>query len=405
VPRSYQMELIQAPQRFKIAVWHRRSGKSKTVLNEQIRRALLKKGVYYYVLPTYRMVKTNIWDTLVSQHVPEEVILRKNSSDLTIYYKNGSIQRFVGCEDIDKHRGNNACDVVFDEYSEIAEEMWTAIMQPVLRENKGTATFIYTPKGKNHSWKLLQMAKEDPEEWFWSVKSVEDTDSIDEKEIEKIRRNTPLALFQQEYQCAFLEGASQFFRRIKDCLYNQSVPLPIDGYFQLGVDLAKYNDWTVITPFNLNTFTVYPQDRFNQVDWKTQESRIEAAARRFNNAKIYIDATGVGDPIVDALSHKNLDISDDTAIKFTEKTRWDLLKNLAILLENGKIKLPNDDGLVAELESFRYELNEANKVKLTVPKNMHDDRVMSLALAVFNVKEPMIEDDFEEFSLYTTKYN
>jgi phage FluMu gp28-like protein len=351
------------------------------------------------------MVKTNIWDTLVSQHVPEEVILRKNSSDLTIYYKNGSIQRFVGCEDIDKHRGNNACDVVFDEYSEIAEEMWTAIMQPVLRENKGTATFIYTPKGKNHSWKLLQMAKEDPEEWFWSVKSVEDTDSIDEKEIEKIRRNTPLALFQQEYQCAFLEGASQFFRRIKDCLYNQDVPLPIEGYFQLGVDLAKYNDWTVITPFNLNTFTVYPQDRFNQVDWKTQESRIEAAARRFNNAKIYIDATGVGDPIVDALSHKNLDISDDTAIKFTEKTRWDLLKNLAILLENGKIKLPNDDGLVAELESFRYELNEANKVKLTVPKNMHDDRVMSLALAVFNVKEPMVEDDFEEFSLYTTKYN
>lgn len=346
-----------------------------------------------------------IWDTLAVEHIPEEVILKKNNSDLTIFYKNGSIQRFVGCEDIDKHRGNNAYDVVFDEYSEMNEEVWTAIFQPVLRENKGTATFIYTPKGKNHSWKLLQMAKEDPEEWFWSVKSIEDTDSIPESEVAKIMRNTPLALFQQEYQCAFLEGASQFFRDVRSLTYDSRMPLPQDGFYQMGVDLAKYNDWTVITPFNINTFVAYPQDRFNQVDWKTQESRIEAAARRYNNAKVYIDATGVGDPIVDALQQKGLNISEDSAVKFTEKTRWDLLKNLAILMENKKIKIPDDDGLISELEAFRYELNENGKVKLTVPSGVHDDRVMSLALAVFNVKEPMMDTDDEEFGMYSSSYN
>lgn len=356
-------------------------------------------------MPTYKMVKQNIWDTLVMEHVPEEVILRKNNSDLTIYYKNGSIQRFVGCDDIDKHRGNNAFDVVFDEYSEMNEEVWTAVFQPVLRENGGTATFIFTPKGKNHSWKLLQIAKEDKEEWYWSVKSIDDTDSFSENEIEKIKRNTPLALFQQEYECAFLDGASQFFRDVKSLTYDMRMSLPQDGYFQMGVDLAKYNDWTVVTPFNLNTFVAYPQDRFNMVDWKTQEGRIEAAARRYNNAKIYIDATGVGDPVVDALQQKGLNISDDSAIKFTEKTRWDLLRNLSILMDNKKIKIPNDEGLISELESFRYELNDAGKVKLTVPSNMHDDRVMSLALAVFNVKEPMLEDDEVEFKLYSASYN
>ena len=354
-------------------------------------------------MPTYRAAKTIIWDTLLKDHLPEEVILRKNETDLTIYYKNGSIHRFVGCEDPDKHRGSNPCDVVFDEYSETSEEMWTAIMQPVLRENKGTATFIFTPKGKNHSWKLLQLAKEDSKEWFWSVKSCYDTETFTEEELGKIRKNTPLALFQQEYEVAFLEGAGQFFRNIKDITYDTRLPRPEEGQFNLGVDLAKYNDWTVLTPFNLNTFMVYPQDRFNMVDWTTQEARIEAIARRYN-ARVYIDSTGLGDPIVDTLKGKGLQISDETAIKFTEKTRWDLLNNLAILIENKKIKIPNDEGLIAELEAFRYEMGDTGKIKLTVPRGMHDDRVFSLALAVFRCTEPIPDDDGAEFGMYRGVY-
>ena len=157
-PRTYQLEFLKAPQRFKIAVFHRRAGKSKTALNDQVCKALTTKGIYYYLLPTYKQAKTVCWDSLVKQHIPSEVYIKRNDSELAIYYKNGSIQRFAGCEDIDKHRGINPIDVVFDEYSEMSEEMWTTIIQPILRENKGTASFIFTPKGKNHSWKLVEMA-------------------------------------------------------------------------------------------------------------------------------------------------------------------------------------------------------------------------------------------------------
>ena len=300
-PRSYQMKLLQMPQRFKIAVMHRRAGKSKTALNQQISRALSTKGIYYYFLPTYKQAKSVCWDYLVSEHIPKEVILKKNDSELAIYYRNGSIQRFAGCEDIDKHRGINPIDVVFDEYSEMSEEMWTAIIQPILRENKGTATFIFTPKGKNHSWKLIQMAKDNPSEWGITIQTVQDTGVFTNEELEEIRRNTPQALYEQEYMCSFVEGAGQFFKRIKSCLYDMNKQLPEWGDFQLGVDLAKYQDWTVLTPFNLNNFIVYPQERFNQVDWNLQKAKIEACARRFGNALIIPDSTGVGDPIVSDL--------------------------------------------------------------------------------------------------------
>lgn len=386
-PREYQLDFLKAPQRFKIIVMHRRAGKSKTALNDQVCKALTTKGIFYYFLPTYRQAKSVMFDSLVNEHIPPEVYLKKNDSELAIYYKNGSIQRFVGCEDIDKHRGINPIDVVFDEYSEMNEEIWTAIIQPILRENKGTATFVFTPKGKNHSWKLIQMAKDNPEEWYVNIKSVEDTNVFTPEELLEIQRNTPEALFAQEYKCEFVEGAGQFFRRIKDNTYPHTI-LSEQGDFQLGVDLAKYQDWTVLTPFNLNNFIVYPQERFNQVDWNLQKAKIEATARRFN-ASVCIDSTGLGDPIVDDLRLRGVNIPDEFAFKFNETSRTNLLNNLAILLEQNKIKIPDDEGLISELEAFRYELGDKGKVKITVPSGMTDDRVMSLALSVWGVREPI----------------
>lgn len=399
------MEFLRAPQRFKIAVLHRRAGKSKTALNQQVQRSQLKKGIYYYFLPTYRQAKSVAWDSLVKEHIPREIVDKINDSELAVYFKNGSILRFVGCEDIDKHRGTNPIDVVFDEYSEMKEEIWTAIIQPVLRENKGTATFIFTPKGKNHAWKLIQMARDNPDEWYVQIRGVSDTKVFDEDELAEIKRNTPQALFAQEYECEFVEGAGQFFRRITNNVYDKEKDLPEQGDFQLGVDLAKYQDWTVITPFNLNFFVAYPQERFNQVDWNLQKAKIEASARRYNDALIWPDSTGVGDPVVEDLKSRGLRIGGEEGkgFKFTEVSRQNLLNNLAILLEQDKIKIPDDEGLISELEAFRYTLSEQGKIKVTVPDGMHDDRVMSLALSVWGVREPIRNDVYLTSKIYENR--
>lgn len=383
-PRDYQLPFLKAKQRFKIAVMHRRAGKSKTALNQQISRALTTKGIYYYFLPTYRQAKAVCWDFLVKEHVPLEVVDKINDSELAIYYKNGSIQRFAGCEDVDKHRGINPIDVVFDEYSEISEKMWTAIIQPILRENKGTCTFIFTPKGMNHSWRLVQQAKESPDEWFVSINGVDTTNVFTESELEEIKKNTPQALYDQEYNCVFLEGAGQFFRRIMD---NRTVeldkPEPIHKY-QMGVDLAKYQDYTVITIIDLNTFKVHKQERFNQIDWNLQKAKIEATWLRYGKPLIYMDGTGIGDPLIDDLLQRGLNVF---SYKFTEQSRKDLLVNLQLKLEQNKIKIPDNEVLTSELQSFHYEMSDSGRTKIVVPEGLHDDCVFSLALAVFNLPE------------------
>jgi len=357
-------------------------------LNEQIKKAVTNPNIYYYFLPTYTSAKRVIWDGLVKKHVPLQLVKKMNESEgnLAIYWKNGSIQRFVGAENLDSHRGIDAIDVVFDEYSEMHEDIWTAIVQPVLRANKGTATFIFTPKGRNHSWKLIQQAKGNPE-WWSSIKTVEDTDVIDDAELEEAKKTTTEAFFQQEYYCEFLEGAGQFFNGLDKVLWDGNLVPNDDRYYQIGLDLGKMNDWTVLTPCDRHSFKIGKQDRFNQTDWVFQKQKIEAYTKKYKQHLLLMDNTGIGNPIYDDLHRK--DGINVHPFNFTVASREPLLKNLAIMIENKQVMIPNEPIFLDEMRSMQYEMLKSGKVRVQVPNGVHDDCIMSAALAVWELKHRM----------------
>jgi hypothetical protein len=55
--------------------------------------------------------------------------------------------------------------------------------------------FVYTPRGKNHGWKMKEVARKNPESWFLSEKTANDTYDNDgnrivtEEMIEQERRD------------------------------------------------------------------------------------------------------------------------------------------------------------------------------------------------------------------------
>lgn len=413
-PRDYQLPLLNAfDNGYKrlIHIWHRRCGKDLTDLNIMIGEMARVVGNYYYFLPTYSQAKKVIWEgktndgTPFLDFFPKQWILGKpNDNELKIKFKNGSLFQLIGTDNIDAVVGTNPIGCVFSEFPLQNVKAWQFI-RPILAFNGGWAIFNGTPRGKNHAWQTLQIAKDNPKTWFNQILTVEDTKIIPQVILDDERRQMPQSLFEQEYWCKFLEGASQFFKRIHQNVYPKDTILPDEGEFQLGVDLAKYNDWTVLTPFHLNHFIVYPQERFNQVDWNLQKAKIEAMARRRNNALIWPDSTGIGDPVVEDLKARGLNIGgeDGKGFKFSETSRMNLLNNLAILLEQDKIKIPDDEGLIAELESFQYSLGDGGKIKVRAPENLHDDRVMSLALSVWGVREPIRPDIYTQNRVYENR--
>ena len=274
-----------------------------------VRQAFERVGTYFYFLPSYTQAKKVVWDNIdntgfkMLDHIPKELIRGTNATELKIELINGSIIQLIAADEFKESGvGTNPIGVVFSEFSVTAPEAWQYV-SPILAANGGWAIFNFTPRGTNHAFKLLQQAKDNPK-WFWQVITVDDTDVFTKEALEDEKRVNPEAFFEQEYYCKFIEGAGSFFRRIKENT-REDTKDHTGHSFQVGVDLAKYQDWTVITPFCLNCFVVQPQDRFNQVDWNLQKSRIETAVAKHNHAKAIVDATGVGDPIAEDLARRH----------------------------------------------------------------------------------------------------
>lgn len=215
-----------------ILVWHRRAGKDLTSLALTVREMQHRVGYYVHVLPTLKQAKMILWDGKDDKGIPfmdrfpAPLVRNKNETELQVTLKpfagqpgygdpnaSGSIWQLRGADDPDSLRGPNYVGAVLAEFSEMDPIVWTAIIQPVLEQNGGWALFNFTPKGRNHSHKLYEMAKNDPR-WFAQLITIEDTkrDAQDEDgspvvpidRIEQLRKEgVPEEIIQQEYYCSF----------------------------------------------------------------------------------------------------------------------------------------------------------------------------------------------------------
>lgn len=102
-----------------------------------------------------------------------------------------------------------------------------------------------TPRGKNHGWDLAEIARKNPEDWFFEVLTVRDTGVLTSEQVESERRKgMPEDMIQQEFYCNFNRGqeGSYYGRQIEQLRKkNQitSVPfdtaVPVRTYWDLGI--------------------------------------------------------------------------------------------------------------------------------------------------------------------------
>lgn len=256
-PRSYQLELLKALDNgFKraLAVYHRRAGKDKTLFNVIIKKSLERKGVYYYLFPEFAQGRRVIWEGMDASgyrfldHIPKPLIKRMNSTDMKIELVNGSIIQIIGTDKFDKVRGSNPVGCVFSEFAFQNPVAWDVI-RPILAENGGWAVFNSSTNGKNHFYKMYQMALNDP---AWFVQNITVDDSRDaqgkryvpEEAVEAERRaGMPEEMIQQEFYNSFTANAQGYYYlseielaekegRITKVPYNPSYP--VDCYFDIG---------------------------------------------------------------------------------------------------------------------------------------------------------------------------
>jgi len=384
----HQTQVIYDTHRFKVLVWHRRARKTSTAITEIIRQALIRRGVYWHIFPTYSLAKESLWidPIMLFNFLPEQIILKRNEQELSVTLTNGSVIRLKGADDPDHLRGAGPVGVVFDEFQKQKLEAWQ-VVEPILRANNGWAWFIGTPAGKNHLFDFYNRGQhtEQFQEWAsWFLKA--STSGIISASNLEEARNTSISqeFYNQEYECAWLEGVGQVFRGVRDVATSKPQRPVQDKNYVMGLDLAKHQDYTVITVFDRQTNCQVYQDRFNKLDWPFQKMKVIETAKWYNNAVCVTDATGIGDPIVDDLARAGVAV---TPFKITEMSKKDLIEKLSIWIEQRRFKILPIEETIFELENFAYTIGPTGKIRYNAPSGLHDDIVISLALAVSELNE------------------
>lgn len=375
---------LKSNARIRIVPAGRRSGKSYGVSIAVITYALENpNSLIWWVAPIYAQA-IDIGYRTIRNLLDNEYISKTSEGGVNPHIElvNGSKIEFKSADRPDSMRGYSLDLLIVDEAGYIKDKVWSDVLRPTLADRNGKAIIIGTPKGKNWFFNLYMQGKNKENGIESFTFTTFSNRFIPREEVEIMIKSLPEMTIRQEIYAEFLEGMGAVFRHIRENIKGGFEEPTINKRYTMGVDLAKHEDFTVITILDNEGHLVF-FDRFNKIDWTFQKERIHQIYLKWRPNTVVIDSTGVGDPIFDDLVRAGMNV---VGYKFTNESKKDLVQNLSILLDKGEISYPNIDELINELESYGYEISESGIVKYGAPEGLHDDIVMSLALAAFYYK-------------------
>jgi hypothetical protein len=380
-----QRRIHRSKKRFRVVACGRRFGKTLLAVFELLEFALTHPNSNCaWVAPYFRQSKIVYrFIRKVFHKTGKHFIVYKSDTDLRFEFANGSVIQFFSAENYETMRGEPYDFVVIDEAADSLRDskLWTDAIRPALADRRGNALFIGTPKGRNLFFLLFSRGK-DPEYPDWESFHARTADNpyIARAEIEAARKELPEDTVRQEYDAEFLEESAGVFRRIAAILEGTLDPdyQPRYGHrYVVGWDPAKYSDYSVLFVFDLNTSSVVWFDRFNQFDYSYQVKRVAAVAKRFHNAFILMDSTGVGDVVLERLRehYNNCD-----GYLLTNPSKKMLIEALQLAIQDVAFKMPDIEVVMAELKQFERRMTPSRNVIYSAPDGAHDDCVIALAL-------------------------
>lgn len=388
-PHKNQKLILACNEREVIIAAGRRFGKSAICAYLALKILIQDNKKVWIVAPSYDLTN-KVFDYVVKWYLrfaPEQAVGISYRPTPKIKTPGGSILECKSTENPTGLLGEEVDLEIIDEASRISRHIYDTYLYPVTSSRKGRIFSISTPYGKDHFYEKWLMAKQNNAAFqFTSLDGV----SVDEEEWSLMQKRLPEQVFKQEYMALFLEDAASVFRNVLSLVDPTCLELPRkDRRYVMGVDLGKVNDFTVLTMVDTYSHKVVAWERFKELDYFFQEQRINNLANQYNKARVIMDVSQAGGPIVESLRRRGVNIDD---YKFTNKSKNELVEKLSLFIDNKGILVPDNAILLDELSAFSYQISDSRNIRYGAPEGLHDDAVISLALAVWGIQTPKKED-------------
>jgi len=367
----------QSEARFRLVMAGRQSGKTMTAVAEICVDAMAHPGHIDWWICNNLETKATAWKAIVD-FLPPAVVAKTNQVDRLIRLVNGS-EIYVKSAAGDKSLVSASLDfIVCDEAGTWKEDAWERGVSPmILARPHARVLFVSTPRSKNWFYRMwLKGRNNEPGYASFHWKS-EDSPFADLSYLAERRQNMRRDLYNEEFEADPLDTTGGMFRNVRACVVN--APAVADRFTCIGADLARKGDFSAAIPMDSQRRALFVER--SQEDWPVQKARLARLSFEMNFARLVVDSANVGDVIVQDLRAAGLAVEDVPTNSHVVKRN--IIDNLAVAFENGTIKIPGDEVLLDELESYTYERLPSGVYRYTAPEGQNDDTVIALALALW----------------------
>ncbi len=379
-PHKKQLEIhdaIDGPGKYYFVSIGRQFGKTMLGENQGLKWCLENGWKVAWISPTYKQCKKVFKEVVRALGKCPFYDKPPNHSELTITFNNGAILIFYSAEAYDSIRGETFDAAIGDEMAYWKPEAWDEVIKATLLVKGKKFLGLSTPKGKGQFYKLHKLAEHN-DNYHSFVGTSFDNPHIDPDEIEEARRNLPDHIFRQEYLAEFLEDGSGVFPNIKDC-----IKIATGRQYYAGVDLGRADDYTVLTIVDENDTEVY-SERWRHMEWSAITDEVAKVLNQYKPQTL-IESNGTQDAIYEIIRNK-VTYNKNSIQPFvtTSKSKPIIIEDLIVGFEEMGVGILGHEWQVAELEAFTYTYNVRTRaIKYEAPSGLHDDYVMSRAIASY----------------------
>jgi hypothetical protein len=311
--------------------------------------------------------------------------------------------RVLSSDSSGKHGRNPSC-VIWDElWNQPGYDLWEALTISPARANPFHFVITYSgyqARAGNLLWDLYSrgLARTDPRMYmFWKSGPEANLASwVTAKYLESQRLRLPDHIFRRLHynEWSIAEG-TKAFRIPAECwtgAFEDYVPTALNASmcYAVGVDLAKFRDWTVVCILrtDVDPPRVVHIEKLPHCDYVKQVDMIKATLSRFGNPRALVDATGTGTAVVEMMRAKGIEVEEFT---FTNASKMKVVADLGVAFEQKKILLPKTgrsleesraiQDLEVELFNFEPTVLKSGNIRYEAAGQYHDDMIMALCLA------------------------
>lgn len=341
--------------------------------------------------PTYDQCRI-AWDEALRA---ASSIVDANRTRMEMTFPGGGCIIFRSLDDPNNARGHTADAAIIDEVGFVKEPAWYDVVRPMLGTTLGPALLMGTPNGMNWFFREFGQAPlYDDSIAFQSPtlgveilngklarkKHPHENPGFSFSEAVRMYNSMPQQTFRQEFLAEFIEDSGGVFRGVTSVSVLEPQATAVPGHtYVMGVDWARHKDWTVISVFDSGEKEQVWLERLQDLDYFTQTTRLKSLIEIYDPFVVVCEENAMGGPLIEQLQDENYPVWPQNT---NVQTKRELIDDLALNIERGLIKLLNNQTQISELLAYEMNRTPHGFIKFGAPEGMHDDCVMSLAMAV-----------------------